>query len=557
MNTDADDLQEFVAHGSEPAFRRIVERHARMVHGVACRSTRDHHLAEEIMQAVFILLARKARAVPSGHLSGWLHRAATGECRNAVRKETRRHRLHQQYAETMNEHSSPAEQWASIAPHLDQAVGRLSAVDRELVLLRYFEDRSFQEIATSTGRSVEACRKRAQRALERLGGHLRKQGVVVAGVSLAPALSFGALPPVPVSAVVISSTALNAAAASSGSAAGLFGFIQLMTTKQITAGAILIFALAAIPAAFMAKNRSDTKPLKSSSVNGPEFPVKSDSAGKPSGATDRSKDTGKAGGAVNWAELARTKFVSRNDLIQLKDAADLAARFKELSNEELLKGLDEITGQDISMERKLALREVLIAELSKRDPMLVLNRLAQDKENPILTVGLMGAFDALLAKDPAAAGAWLKSQVANGNLAEAPSQPGGPVDRFMFESSILRRQAQSDPDGASQRILAYPEMKQAEMLMAAANMDFPSAFHFAMESYKRSGDDSLVNRLMDSDQLVHGIFFGRNAGVEQMHKLVDQMPNTDAKAAAHARVDEMAKNKPEGVPLDLLLEGEK
>ncbi|MFD0893687.1 sigma-70 family RNA polymerase sigma factor [Luteolibacter ambystomatis] len=553
MNTDADDLREYVAHASEPAFRRIVERHVAMVHGVARRATRDLALAEEITQSVFILLARKAGGVPSGHLSGWLHRATTGECRNAIRKEARRNRLHQQYADAMNNENTPAGQWRRIAPYLDQAVGRLSAADRELVLLRYFEDRTFQEIAAATGRSVEACKKGSQRALERLGGHLQKQGVTVAGATLAPALSFGALPPVTLSAATISSTAVGVAAASSGSAAGFFGFVQLMTTKQITVGAILLIALAAIPIVRMTSHQAEKKAPPGSSVA-------STSDAGPSSAARKAVATGRpqeVKTSINWAEIARTKFNSRNEAVLERETQELAELLKGMSNEELDKAMDEITALDISLKQKMALREVLIAELSGRDPMLVLNRLPKDKDKPMLVIPMSGAFRMLLENDPAAADAWVKRQVAEGNLSDTPTGPGEPMDRFLFEAYILKKQAESDPAGAVQRIMGTPDSQRANLLMSAADYKFPSAFDLAMDYYTRSGDDSLVNRLMDSYEVVRGVHFEEGVGLEQMHKLADRMPDANARAAAHAKLDEVAKEKPEGVPLELLLEGDK
>jgi DNA-directed RNA polymerase specialized sigma24 family protein len=69
MRDDRELLREYVEEASEEAFRALVDRHAGMVHGAALRLVQDVALADEIAQAVFILLARKAstlrdKAVP-------------------------------------------------------------------------------------------------------------------------------------------------------------------------------------------------------------------------------------------------------------------------------------------------------------------------------------------------------------------------------------------------------------------------------------------------------------------------------------------------------------
>jgi len=83
-------LRDYVDQKSEAAFEALVKRHVDMVYSTSLRQVRDPHLAQDVTQAVFILLARKASRLRSSViLGGWLYRTANFVASRALRDRVR------------------------------------------------------------------------------------------------------------------------------------------------------------------------------------------------------------------------------------------------------------------------------------------------------------------------------------------------------------------------------------------------------------------------------------------------------------------------------------
>src|SRR5450631_4406081 len=109
LNDDITLLKEYAGSNSEAAFATLVSRHVNLVYSVAMRQVRNPHLAEEITQGVFIILARKAKSLsPKTILSGWLCRTARNIAANTLRTERRRqfHEQESQMQSLLNEPDS-------------------------------------------------------------------------------------------------------------------------------------------------------------------------------------------------------------------------------------------------------------------------------------------------------------------------------------------------------------------------------------------------------------------------------------------------------------------
>ncbi|HVT90865.1 MAG TPA: sigma-70 family RNA polymerase sigma factor [Tepidisphaeraceae bacterium] len=177
-------LDEYVQSRSESAFKQLVDRYINIVYSAAKRQTGDAHLAEDVTQAVFLLLARKAAAIPTDRpLSAWLLKT-TAYCAANTRRARLRRLAIESGAAAMNQPSQDQDSdWESVAPILDEGLGRLRSKDRELLLWRYFEGHSIGQIAQTLQVSEDAANKRISRAIERLRDFFQRKGVTIsAGV---------------------------------------------------------------------------------------------------------------------------------------------------------------------------------------------------------------------------------------------------------------------------------------------------------------------------------------------------------------------------------------
>lgn len=247
MILDCDLLRRYAETKSEDAFAELVRRHINLVYSAAMRQVNgDSHLAQDVAQTVFAELARKAAALSGRQLlTGWLYTCTHFTAAKAVRKEFRR-RTHEQEAHAMHElcHSPASDiDWEHIRPVLDQVMHKLKESDRDVILMRYFENRQLADIGEKLGLSEDAARKRVDRALEKLRAFLSKSGVTAG--ALAAVLSANAVQVAPVGlATTLTTAALAGTAVGAGAT---FTFVKLMTMTKIQSaivGAVVIAGVA-------------------------------------------------------------------------------------------------------------------------------------------------------------------------------------------------------------------------------------------------------------------------------------------------------------------------
>src|SRR5262249_21329808 len=131
---DAELIGRYVESHDGAPFALLVERHGPLVLGVCRRLLSNHHDAEDVFQATFLVLAKKARHIRQGDaLASWLYKVAY-QLAVKLRASARRRREMEQQLPPPRPADDPVT-WDDLRTVLDEELDRLPEKYRAPLLL--------------------------------------------------------------------------------------------------------------------------------------------------------------------------------------------------------------------------------------------------------------------------------------------------------------------------------------------------------------------------------------------------------------------------------------
>lgn len=181
-------LGQFARTGCDRSFAELVDRYVNLVYSSALRQLGRHDQAEDVTQQVWMVLARKAPALPQGTVLGaWLVLTTRNLCMDLRKTEMRRRERERKAAEMSHIAVTQQEEPVArepLAGMIDDAIASLSCSNRDAIVLRFVEGRSMGEVAARLGVSADAARQRITRAIGKLRACLRRRGVDASSATL-------------------------------------------------------------------------------------------------------------------------------------------------------------------------------------------------------------------------------------------------------------------------------------------------------------------------------------------------------------------------------------
>ena len=169
---NSDDLAQLIIgckSGDSKCFSQVVDMYASRCYGYFYRLTGNKDLSDELLSELFVKLVEKISSYKGGSFEGWLFRVASNIFHDYLRSKQRRKKLLDVHkVQIESEITEPKKSGNEQIDLLEIQLKRMDADTRELIMLRFYSQLSFKEIAKMRSEPIGTTLAKLHRGLKKL-----------------------------------------------------------------------------------------------------------------------------------------------------------------------------------------------------------------------------------------------------------------------------------------------------------------------------------------------------------------------------------------------------
>jgi RNA polymerase sigma-70 factor (ECF subfamily) len=154
--------------GQPGAFDRLIALYSDRCFGFLYRLSGNRHTAEDLLSDLFIKLVEKIGSWEGGSFDNWVFTIAANLFKDYLRSDYRRKRLMQEKAQLVQTQETAVEPRNDMEERLQQALKRLEPEIAELIMMRFYADLSFKEMAEKRNEPIGTTLCKMHRGLKKL-----------------------------------------------------------------------------------------------------------------------------------------------------------------------------------------------------------------------------------------------------------------------------------------------------------------------------------------------------------------------------------------------------
>lgn len=166
------DLEKIIAgckKGQNSAYSELVDCYSQKIYAYFYRLTGNRDISNDLLSELFLKVIKNIKKFKDGSFDSWIYKIASNVFHDFLREKQKQRKINSEYAENAESfYLDSQHEKADMGQHLQNQLNKIDAEEREIVLLRFYSDLSFKEIAEIRNEPIGTTLSKLHRSLKKL-----------------------------------------------------------------------------------------------------------------------------------------------------------------------------------------------------------------------------------------------------------------------------------------------------------------------------------------------------------------------------------------------------